>query len=169
MRQVINLKRPLTVCRHLITNGTLRSVFNGSKSEVITQIIGRIMTENTDIPTLNSNAIFNENPKEIRSLNIADLSLSSKVKVTWSFVWRGLVAAIASTLSGGIVGFIVGGFMGGFFSVNGTLSPDLIKYIQIVCGSLGVVVGVIFYYLYVKWLLTSKLGAYRLLLVAADS
>ena len=93
-------------------------------------------------------------------VDISSLPFSSKAGLCWSFFWRGLVITLGSSLAGGLLGFVIG-FM---FALAG-LPVELI---QIVCGLAGLVAGCFFFYLYVKWLLSSQLGRYRLQLVHND-
>lgn len=96
----------------------------------------------------------------MNSLDIKTLPFSSKAALTWSFFWRGLVVGIASSLVGGLLGFVLG------FAMAVARCP--IQAIQIMCGLAGLVGGCFFLYLYVRWLLSSRLGAFRLKLVPAD-
>lgn len=93
----------------------------------------------------------------MNTVDIRTLPLSSKTGLMWSFFWRGLLITIASSLAGALLGGVLG-FIFGFLGFP-------IEAIQIVGGIAGLLVGCVFFYLYVQWLLTSRLGAYRLQLV----
>ena len=67
---------------------------------------------------------------------------------------------IASSVAGGLVGGCIGLVMG--------LAQLPIEMIQVAGGIAGIAVGCFFFYLYVQWLLTSRLGAFRLQLVRED-
>ncbi|MEO7255841.1 MAG: hypothetical protein ABIZ64_16575 [Casimicrobium sp.] len=92
-------------------------------------------------------------------IDIKALPFSSKASICWSFFWRGIVITVASTLCaaliGGILGFLLG--FGGFG-----------KAVPIVGGVLGLMVGIYFLYLFLRWLLSSRLGSFHLVLVQAD-
>ncbi len=93
-------------------------------------------------------------------VDISSLPFSSKAGLCWSFFWRGLVITLGSSLAGGLLGFVIG-----FVFALAGLPVELI---QIVGGLAGLVAGCFFIYLYVKWLLSSQLGRYRLQLVHND-
>lgn len=93
-------------------------------------------------------------------VDISSLPFSSKAGLCWSFFWRGLVIGLGSSLAGGVLGFVIG-FV---FALVGL--P--IELIQIVGGLAGLIAGCFFLYVYVKWLLSARLGTYRLQLVRDD-
>jgi len=93
-------------------------------------------------------------------VDIKSLPFSSKAGLCWSFFWRGLVITMGSSLAGGLLGFVIG--------LVFTLAGLPVELIQIVAGLAGLVAGCFFLYLYVKWLLSSQLGPYRLQLVHND-
>ena len=93
-------------------------------------------------------------------VDIKSLPFSSKAGLCWSFFWRGLVIGLGSSLAGGLLGFVIG-----FVFALAGLPVELI---QIVGGLAGLVAGCFFLYLYVKWILSSQLGPYRLQLVHND-
>ena len=92
-------------------------------------------------------------------LDIKVLPLSSKVSICWGFFWRSIVTALGSALCGGVLGGIVG-FILGLVGV-----PKAAAAIGVV---LGAVCGAFFLYLLVRWLLSSRLGSFRMVLVHAD-
>lgn len=92
-------------------------------------------------------------------LTFTELSLSAKASICWSFFWRGIVITIASSLTGAVLGGIAGAILG-----LGGVS----RAAPVAGGMLGLVAGALFVYFYVRWLLSSRLGQYRLLLVRAD-
>jgi len=91
-------------------------------------------------------------------IDINSLPLSSKASICWGFFWRGLVASLGSALCGGVLGGIAG-FIFGLIGVP--------KAAAIVGGVLGLGCGAFFLYLLVRWLLSSRLGSYKLVLVPA--
>lgn len=92
-------------------------------------------------------------------LDINVLPLSSKARICWGFFWRSIIISIGSGLCGGALGGIVG-FV---FGLAG--AP---KAVAAVSGVLGLVTGAFFIYLLVRWLLSSRLGRFKLILVHAD-
>jgi hypothetical protein len=92
-------------------------------------------------------------------LDIKELPFSSKASICWNFFWRGFVIALGSALCGGLLGGIAG-FILGF--------AGLVKAAPVAGGVLGVVVGAYFIYLLLCWLLSSRLGDFRLVLIPAD-
>jgi hypothetical protein len=92
-------------------------------------------------------------------LDIKKLPFSSKVRICWGFFWRGIVATLGSALCGGLLGGIAG-FILGFAGLH-TAAPA-------VGGALGAIAGAFFLYLLVLWLLSSRLGSFRLALIHAD-
>ena len=92
-------------------------------------------------------------------LNITELSLSAKAGICWSFLWRGLLITVGSSVCGGIAGAIVG-------FILGLAGADAV--VPVIAGLLGIAVGVLFIYVWVRWLLSSRLGQFRLMLVRAE-
>jgi GYF domain 2 len=93
-------------------------------------------------------------------IDVRSLPFTSKAGLVWSFFWRGIMITIASSVAGGLVGGCIGLVMG--------LAQLPIEMIQVAGGIAGIAVGCFFFYLYVQWLLTSRLGAFRLQLVRED-
>lgn len=92
-------------------------------------------------------------------IDIRHLPLSSKASICWGFFWRGVLASLVSALCGGLLG----GIAGFILSLIGV--P---KAAAATGGVLGLVAGVVFLYLFIRWLLSSRLGSYKLVLVDAN-
>ena len=90
---------------------------------------------------------------------LAAYSVATKALICWSFLWRGIAIGIGSALCGGLLGGIAGAVLG---------LTGLFKAAPFVGGLLGALCGFVFLYFYVRWLLTSRLGQFRLLLVHAE-
>jgi hypothetical protein len=104
----------------------------------------------------------------MKTIDIRTLSFGAKVAICWSFFWRGSLIAIGSMLAGGVLGAVFGAVIGFGFAAAG-LSLQSIKGVsQVVGGVLGLSAGLFFFYIYVRWLLGSRLGSYRLILVSAE-
>jgi ABC-type amino acid transport system permease subunit len=97
-------------------------------------------------------------PVDIRTLNFV-----GKAGVCWSFFWRGALVTLGSTLVGGLLGAIAGFVL----AMAGLGAGAGLATIKTVGMCLGGLTGVAFLYLYVRWLLTARLGRYRLVLVQA--
>lgn len=93
-------------------------------------------------------------------IQIKELPFFSQARICWGFMWRGLLTTIGSAISGAIVGGIAGFFLGIFgASKNSIAATGFI---------LGFLCGLVFLYVYVRWLLSSRIGSFRLLLARAD-
>ena len=92
-------------------------------------------------------------------LNIKELPFSSKARICWGFLWRGIVITLGSALCGGLFGGVAGFILGlaGLPMAGPTVG-----------GVLGAICGAFFLYLFVRWLLSSRIGSFRLALVHAD-
>jgi ABC-type amino acid transport system permease subunit len=95
----------------------------------------------------------------LNSIDIDNLPLSSKASLCWSFFWRAIVTSLGSAVCGGLLG----GIVGVIFGLAGT--P---KVAVAVGGVLGIGCGAFFLYVFIRWLLSSRLGRYKLLLVNTD-
>lgn len=100
----------------------------------------------------------------MQEIKIADLGFSEKARVTWAFFWRALVITIGSTLSGTLLGGVFGFVVGIIVSANGGTKESIVTISKIGGGTLGLFAGLFFFYLYIRWLLASKLGNYKLVL-----
>ena len=74
-------------------------------------------------------------------IDFKELTTLSQAGIVWGFFWRCIATAL-----GGIAR----------------------SAIPMIGGLLGLLTGLFFFYLYVRWLLVSRLGAFRLVLVLAD-
>ena len=104
----------------------------------------------------------------MRTVNIATLGLGAKAGICWSFFWRGMLVTAGSMLVGALLGGILGAILGFGMAAAGLPKGSGMGLIQLAGGGVGVLSGFCFLYLYVRWLLTSRLGGYRLLLVSAS-
>lgn len=93
-------------------------------------------------------------------VDVGSLPFSAKAAVTWSFFWRALLIGLGSSLTAGLAGFVIG-----FVCAVAGLP---IEFIQIFGLLAGLIVGFFFFYLYIQWLLSTRLGTYRLQLVRDD-
>lgn len=89
-------------------------------------------------------------------IDFKELTTLSQAGIVWGFFWRCIATALCGALLGGIVGFVLG------------ISGIARSAIPMIGGLLGLLTGLFFFYLYVRWLLASRLGAFRLVLVLAD-
>ena len=98
------------------------------------------------------------------------LSFREKATLTYSFAWRGVAVTAGSVFCAMLVGGIAGFIIGMLVSVTGAMPSQRIADVARIAGfCTGIGISVTFLFLYVRWLLTRRLGGYRLLLVRADS
>lgn len=102
-------------------------------------------------------------------LQITRLPLAAKFQIAWSFMWRGVAITVASMMCGGIVGGIFGGVFGFGSSLAGVSVATAMPVLQVVGGIMGLMIGLFFVYVYVRWMLSSRLGKFRLILVLAEA
>jgi membrane associated rhomboid family serine protease len=95
----------------------------------------------------------------MNQLEIKTLPLSSKAAICWSFLWRSVVVAIGS----GVCGALIGGVIGFVFAALGMPRSS----VSIVGGLAGLLTG-FFLYVFVRWLLSSRLGRFKLILINAS-
>ena len=104
----------------------------------------------------------------MNAIDFKALPVAAKVAITWSFFWRALLIGIASTLCSGLAGGIVGFMMGMVLGAAG-FPIEAIQFFGAILGFvIGVTIGFLFFMLYIQWLLSSRLGQFRLLLVRAN-
>lgn len=96
----------------------------------------------------------------MKRLEIETLPFSSKASICWSFFWRGLVITICSSVCGVLIGGIAGFILGALGISRHAIS--------IVGGLLGLIISIFFIYVLVRWLLSSRLGRFRLVLISAS-
>jgi hypothetical protein len=98
-----------------------------------------------------------------------ELPLRSQFRVFWGFLWRLLVTTVCSMFGGGIAGGIVGFLFALLNDVLGFgLSRNALQTGAQVLGSVaGGCVGLVLYWVYVKWIFRATLGGYSLRLVSA--
>jgi hypothetical protein len=101
----------------------------------------------------------------MNQLDIRELPLSAKVAITWEFFWRGILTFLLAS----VLGFLLLLLPGLAMSWLGLLSNDKAFETFELVGRVAVPAVYLFaLYFYVRWLLTSQLGAYRLVLVPAE-
>jgi ABC-type amino acid transport system permease subunit len=101
---------------------------------------------------------------KMESLKISSLGFGAKASICWSFFWRGVLITLGSAVAGAILGAIVGFVV----AASGIPRQPGLRLAQFAGGGAGLISGAVFLYLYIRWLLSARLGKYRLLLVSAD-
>jgi hypothetical protein len=96
-----------------------------------------------------------------------ELSLSAKASICWGFFWRGIVATLCSTVCGGLIGEVVGLVLGAI-GIPIAIVKVIASVYPLLNSLLGLAVGAIALYLFLRWILASRLGSFRLVLVSAD-
>jgi len=96
-----------------------------------------------------------------------ELRQRERLRVWWSFFWRGLVITICSGVGGAIAGAVLGFFAGIAIAILGydahAPGPQLV--FKILGGAAGLTVALVLYYQYVRWLFRARLAGFRLALV----
>jgi len=95
----------------------------------------------------------------MQPIHFPTLDFGLKIALCWSFFWRGVVITLGSMIAGGLLGFVLGFVLALVGVSRGAVTA--------VGGLSGIVCGFGAFYFYVRWLLSSKLGAFRLQLVKA--
>ena len=103
------------------------------------------------------------------TVDIRMLSFGAKAGICWSAFWRGILVTVGSMLTGGVLGGVVGGIMGFVLSLAGIQMQTIQSLAMVVGVLLGLSAGGVFLYIYIRWLLASNLGGYRLVLVEANT
>jgi ABC-type amino acid transport system permease subunit len=96
----------------------------------------------------------------MNKLEIQTLPFFSKAAICWSFFWR----SVAVTLGSGICAAVIGGVIGFVFAALG-LPRSAVSFVG---GLVGLLIGLFFFYVLVRWLLSSRLGNFRLALINAN-
>lgn len=104
----------------------------------------------------------------MKQVDFRKLGFAAKAGICWSFFWRGITITIGSMLLGGVLGAVFGFIFGMAGSAAGLPKHTVVNVAQGGGFILGLAAGVFFLYVYIRWLLGSRLGAYRLILVSAD-
>jgi hypothetical protein len=93
----------------------------------------------------------------MNNVNLEDLPFSAKARIVWGFLWRALMTTVGSSLCGGILGGIAGVIVGifNFPKTSGAIAG----------GVIGAICGVYFLYLLIRWLLKSRIGNFKLVLM----
>lgn len=96
----------------------------------------------------------------MHKLDINSLSLRSKIRICWGVFWRSMVITLGSLLCSALLGGLFGAICA-VLGVSVQVSSPL-------AGLLGLLSGSVFFYFYVRWLLSARLGKFRLVLVHAQ-
>lgn len=87
-----------------------------------------------------------------------------QIKVFWGYIWRSYVAWVASFVAALIVAVLAGILLGLFGPVAGIPKANLHKTGQIIGFVLAILAGWYFTWHFVRWILKTHIGRYRLLL-----
>lgn len=96
------------------------------------------------------------------------LAAGARARVYWSFLWRGLVATAASAFVGKLMGMGAAVFVLAIGRAAALPPPTIRLMAQLSGLTISVVVSLVCFYIYIRWLLESRLGRHRLVLVATD-
>ena len=101
-------------------------------------------------------------------VGLNNLEWSDKAGVFWSFLWRLLAATAGSIIVAVIVGIFSRNAFGILSAMMGMHKYDTTIPMQALGLVMGAIVGVVLLSFLLRWLLRSKLGQYRLVLVEAS-
>ena len=91
------------------------------------------------------------------------------LRLVWGFFWRALSVTVLAAATAGAVGFVIGLLIG---LVMVGIGLDVNEYglmLNVIGGLIGLLIGFCTYYIYIRWLLKSKMGPFRLQLVRCES
>lgn len=89
-----------------------------------------------------------------------DITWKRTIRIWWSYLWRNLIAIIASMLIGGIVGFIIGFILGAI-----GVAP---KTIQLIVMPISFTLGLAISIIPLKMILGKNFGEFRLVLLSTN-
>jgi ABC-type amino acid transport system permease subunit len=105
----------------------------------------------------NLDKYFKVNPKNVL--------FSEWLQIAWGYFWRGIVISILA----GFAGIIIGAIIGFFTSFIATLLNNDIEnikiYLQVIGFIVGLFIGLLMIIPLIKWILKSRFGKYRFLLI----
>ena len=95
------------------------------------------------------------------------IEFRSRVAVAWGFLWRAVLTTIASGLGGAIAGFVLGAGAAIVAITLGvsTTGKGFLLFAQILGALVGLTIGILLFWQYIRWLFRAKLGGYHLRLV----
>jgi hypothetical protein len=97
-------------------------------------------------------------------LQFEDLSGRERLALTWAFWWRGLIVSACSMAGGGIAGYLLVTLWQVLRHAFGiVVAPDMVMPIgKTIGGAGGLIVGLFFLGLYIRWLFGARLAGFRL-------
>ena len=101
----------------------------------------------------------------MREVKINKLNLKETLIILWGFFWRGITISVASVLAGGILGATFGFIVWLIIAMSGGSRETIESIAVIVGGVLGLISGIFFFYIYIRWLLSAQFGKYKLALI----
>jgi hypothetical protein len=104
----------------------------------------------------------------IAPVAVSDVSGREWASLMWGFFWRGIVFTIGCAFGGAIAGGICGAIIGVVMGVAGFPLQRITSVTQSVGFVLGLVVGILGLRVYITWLLQSRFGPFRLVLIRRD-
>lgn len=93
------------------------------------------------------------------------LDRGARLRVVWGFFWRNSVTTAISMAIAFLVGTVVGYVGALVLAILGVPIGQSAPVLGVLSAIVGIGAGAIMYWVYVDWLLSSKLGRYRLCLV----
>jgi hypothetical protein len=96
---------------------------------------------------------------------VADLEWTEWAGIVWSFLWRNTVTTVGTVLASALLGVAAGVAVGAGVSLGGGSLASIRGPIKVLSAAVGVSAALFFYYVWIRWLLTSRIGSFRLVLV----
>ena len=94
----------------------------------------------------------------------SQLSMGDWLRVFWGFFWRGVIYILAIAIVAGLAGALLGVVIAVVAKIFGASVPSA-PILQVVGGLTGLVVSVLGFTVYLRWLLRARFGSLRFALV----
>lgn len=100
-------------------------------------------------------------------ISASQLSKGDWMRLFWGFFWRGMLYMLASGIVGGLAGALLGIATAVVVYLSGASPPPEVRtlYLLVAGGLLGLLVGVLLFTVYIRWLLRARFRGLRLALV----
>ena len=109
---------------------------------------------------------MNQTPTQ---LTFDSVSSSERRTIFWGFFWRSIVVTIIASAAGGVVGGVLGFGIGFVASAAGHSVADFLPMIRVVSGFTGLLVALLAYWQFIRWLFRARFGDYVLCLTKSSS
>ena len=103
----------------------------------------------------------------MEACDLKELKDKDWLALTWGFIWRSFLVSLLSVALGAALGFLFSLGFGKLLESMGRNVEDYRLMLQVLGVTEGLLLGFASTYFYIKWLLKSKIGGFRLQLVRA--